>query len=65
MSDHKCSQESSIERVEKRLESIETKIDKFIQRVTVLDTQFGFVKTGLLVVVVPVLVYIIQQFIRG
>ena len=59
---HICDQESSIERVEKKVDSIDAKLDKYLEKTTVLETKMGFVTTGVLVVVVPLLLAIIKFY---
>ena len=59
---HICNQESSIERVEKKVDSIDAKLDKYLEKTTVLETKMGFVTTGVLVVVVPLLLAIIKFY---
>jgi hypothetical protein len=44
------------DRIETRLDSIESKIDRFIERITKIETAQGMITTGFVVVVAPVVV---------
>ena len=57
-----CNQEPTIERIDKKLDIIDSKIDSFIQRTTVLETTMGFIKTGFLVFITPIIIMVIKHY---
>ena len=59
---HKCTQEPSIERIEKKVDSIDAKLDRYLEKTAVIETKMGFITTGILVVVVPLLLTMIKFY---
>ena len=63
----KCKYESTISRVEKKLESIDEKLDRFLEKTTRVETQMAAVMTGFIVIgpiCIGTIIYIIQNM-RG
>lgn len=54
--DHRCKQDTSIERIEAKIDKLNEKIDTYLKKTTVLETKMGFISTGLLTFMVPILV---------
>lgn len=66
-----CKQEPAINAISRQVDKIDTKVDKidekldaFIERQAKTETKLGFISTGFLVLVAPVLVGIILYLIK-
>jgi hypothetical protein len=63
-----CKQEPTISRIDKKLDVIDEKLDKFLEKTTRIETQMGAVKTGFVVVLGPAIVaaitYVIEHLKR-
>lgn len=57
-----CEQEPIIERIEKKIDSIDDKLGKYLEKTAILETKMGFITTGLLVVVVPLILAVIKFY---
>jgi hypothetical protein len=63
MKTHECDQEPIISRIEKKVDSIDDKLDSFLNKTTRLETQMGFIKTGFTVIIAPLLIYVLTKLI--
>lgn len=59
METHDCKQEHVFSRIDKKLDSIEAKLDIYLAKTIQNEVKLGFITTGFSILLVPVLVGII------
>ena len=57
--EHFCKQEPVIHNIDKKLDVIDAKLDKYLEKTVQTETKMGFITTGLVVLIAPIIVGII------
>lgn len=61
--DHECKQEPTIRNIDKKLDIIDAKLDRYLEKTTRMETKMGFISTGFVVLIAPMIVGIIVYLI--
>jgi hypothetical protein len=65
MNNHECTQEPTISRIDKKIDVIDEKLDKYLEKTIQTETRVGFITTGFIILIAPVIVGVILFFIKG
>jgi uncharacterized membrane protein len=60
-----CKQEPTISRIEMKIDNIDEKIDRFIERIATLEASMGFIKGGVLYVIIPIVLCLVGAYIKN